>query len=114
MLVLLLVAASFYLGPLRQFFVQQDRYQKEAAALEVARADNAALKRQIVLLNNEDYIRQQALTGSMLAQPDTQVFVVNGLPGRADKDVSQTHSAVADSSFSVLDRLEDLWRTLLR
>ena len=114
LLVLVLVAASFYVGPLRQFFAQQDRYQKEALALEAARADNAALKRQVELLNNEDYIRQLALTGSMLAQPGTQVFMVRGLPGRADEGVSQTESAAAASSFSVLDRLEDLWRTLLR
>ena len=114
LLVLVLVAASFYVGPLRQFFAQQDRYQKEALALEAARADNAALKRQVELLNNEDYIRQLALTGSTLAQPGTQVFMISGLPGRADEGVSQTESAAAAGSFSVLDRLEDLWRTLLR
>lgn len=114
LLVLVLVAASFYLGPLRQFFTQQDRYQMEATALQAARADNAALKRQVALLNDEEYIRQQALSGSMLVQPDMQVFVIKGLPGGADEGVSQTESAAAVGSFSVLDRLEDLWRTLLR
>ena len=114
LLVLVLVAASFYVGPLRQFFAQQDRYQKEALALQAARADNAALKHRVELLSNDDYIRQQALTGSMLAQPDTQVFVISGLPGRADEEVPQTESAAAAGSYSVLDRLEDLWRTLLR
>jgi cell division protein FtsB len=114
LLVLVLLAASFYVGPLRQFFAQQDRYQKEALALQAARADNAALKNRVELLNDDDYIRHLALTGSMLTQPDTQVFVISGLPGRADEGVSQTESAAAASSFSVLDRLEDLWRTLLR
>jgi hypothetical protein len=86
----------------------------EATALQAARADNAALKRQVALLNDEEYIRQQALSGSMLVQPDMQVFVIKGLPGGADEGVSQTESAAAVGSFSVLDRLEDLWRTLLR
>ena len=114
LLVLVLVAASFYVGPLRQFFAQQDRYQKEALALQAARADNAALKRQVELLNDDDYLRQKALTDYKQAPPDTQVFVISGLPGRADEGVSQTESAAAAGSFSVLDRLEDLWRTLLR
>ena len=114
LLVLVLVAASFYLGPLRQFFSQQDRYQKEALALQEARADNVALKREVELLKTDSYIGQQALTVAKLAPPDTQVFVIKGLPGRADEGVSQTESAAAAGSFSVLDRLEDLWRTLLR
>jgi cell division protein FtsB len=114
LLVLVLVAASFYVGPLRQFFVQQDRYQKEAVALQAARADNVALRREVELLKIDSYIGQQALTVAKLAPPDTQVFVINGLPGRVDEGVSQTESAAAASSFSVLDRLEDLWRTLLR
>ena len=114
LLVLVLVAASFYLGPLRQFFSQQDRYQKEAAALQAARADNAALKRRVELLKTDSYIGQQALTVSKLAPPDTQVFVIKGLPGRAEEDVARAESAAAADSFSVLDRLEDLWRTLLR
>ena len=37
-LVLVLIGASFYVSPLRDFFVQQDRYQKEAATLQAARA----------------------------------------------------------------------------
>jgi cell division protein FtsB len=114
LLILALVAASFYVGPLRQFFTQQDRYQKEAIALEAARADNAALKRQVELLTTDSYIRQQALKGSMLVPPDTQVFVVKGLPGRAQEDVPRAADAPTASSFSVLDRIDDLWRTLLR
>lgn len=113
-LLLLLIAASLYLGPLREFFAQQDRFQQETATLEAARADNAAMKRQVELLTTDVYIGQKALTGSMLAPPDSQVFVVKGLPGREEEDAARPKTAPAEGSFSVLDRLEDLWRTLLR
>jgi hypothetical protein len=110
----LLIAGSFYLNPLRQFFAQQDRYQQETRALEAAKADNAELKRQVDLLTNDTYIGQRALEGSMLVPPDTQVFVVKGLPGD-DEEIPavDAENASAGGSFSVLDRLEDLWRTLL-
>lgn len=112
-LLLVLIAASFYLGPLRQFFAQQDRYQKELAALEAARSDRALLKRQVQLLNTDTYIEQRALTGSGLAPPGTQVFVIKGLPDRVEEDAARSETGPAAGSFSVLDRVEDLWRTLL-
>ncbi len=114
LLVLVLVAAAFYLGPLRQFFAEQDRYQQKTTALQAARADNAELKNQIQLFHDDSYIGEQALAGAMLVPPDTQVFVLNGLPGREDEDESRERTSPSTGSFSVFDRLEDLWRTLSR
>ena len=58
---------------------------------------------------------QVARADSMLVPPDTQVFVVKGLPGKAEEDAfASPPPQVAQGSFSVLDRVEDLWRTLLR
>ena len=109
LLVLILVAAAFYLGPLRQFFAEQDRYQQKTAALEAARADNEALKLEIELLKDDTYIGQQAR--KTLVPPNTQVFVIEGLPGEEETAPDETASAEA-GTFSVLDRLEDLWRTV--
>ncbi len=113
LLVLVLLAASFYLGPLREFFAQQDRFQQKTAALEAAKADNAALKHEVQLLKTDGYIAQQAQTGS-LVEPGTQVFVIQGLPGSAEEDAARAEDEPSASSISVLDRVEDLWRTLLR
>lgn len=112
LLVLVLVAAAFYLGPLRQFFAEQDRYQRRSAALEAARADNAALKRQIELLNIDSYVGQQAIADGVLVPPNTQVFVIEGLPGSDEEAEAHESSSGTAGSFSVFDRLEDLWRTL--
>jgi cell division protein FtsB len=109
-LVLVLVAASFYLGPLREFFAQQDRFQQKTAALQAARADNAALKREVELLKTDSYIAQR----SQLVEPGTQVFVIKGLPGRAEEDAARAEPTPTAGSISVLDRVEDLWRTLLQ
>ena len=112
-LVLVLIGASFYVAPLRAFFTQQDRYQHEAAALQAARTDNAAYKVQVQLLSTKDYVAQRARLDSMLVPPNTQVFVVKGLPGHdtASRVVGDTKASTG--SISVLDRINDLWRTLL-
>jgi hypothetical protein len=110
LLVLVLVAASFYLGPLREFFAQQDRFQQKTVALAAARADNTALKREVELLKTDSYIAQR----SQLVEPGTQVFVIKGLQGRAEEDAARADPAPTASSISVLDRVEDLWRTLLQ
>jgi hypothetical protein len=109
-LVLVLVAASFYLGPLREFFAQQDRFQQKTTALQAARADNADLKREVALLKTDSYVGQR----SQLVEPGTQVFVIKGLPGGAEEDAARTEPAPTAGSISVLDRVEDLWRTLLQ
>ena len=113
-LVLVLIGASFYVAPLRAFFAQQDRYQHAADALQAARADNAAYDLQVHLLTTETYVAQVARADSMLVPPHTQVFVVKGLPGDDAEPVGRSSTAPAAASISVLDRVEDLWRTLLR
>ena len=69
------------MAPLQDFFVQQDRYQHAADALRAARADNAAYDLQMKLLTTKAYVAQVARADSMLVPPDTQVFVIKGLPG---------------------------------
>ncbi len=114
LLVLVLIAAAFYVSPLRAFFAQQDRYQREDTALRAARADKAAMERQSELLSTRAYVAQLARAQSSLVPPGTQVFVVKGLPGKAEEDAFASPAPrVTHSSFSVLDRVEDLWRTLL-
>jgi cell division protein FtsB len=113
-LVLFLIGASFYVSPLRAFFSQQDRYQHESEALAAAKAQNDAYKVQVELLNKQDYVAQVARADSMLVPPGTQVFVVKGLPGKDEEAAAQQPVAVPAESISVFDRVDDLWRTLLR
>ena len=112
-LVLLVIGASFYVSPLRDFFAQQDRYEKAAAELQAARQDNAALQREVDLLTTKAYIAQRARSDSMLVPPNTQVFVIKGLPGKEQENSFSTDTPPVEASISVLDRVEDLWRTLL-
>lgn len=112
-LVLVLIGASFYVAPLRAFFTQQDRYQHEAAALQAARADNAAYKVQVQLLSTKAYVAQRARLDSMLVPPNTQVFVVKGLPGHDAVAPAIGGTKASAGSISLLDRINDLWRTLL-
>jgi cell division protein FtsB len=114
LLVLILIGASFYVSPLRDFFAQQDRYQKEAATLQAARAENAAFTHEAQLLSTKAYIAQRARADSMLVPPGTMVFVVKGLPGKDQGAATTPLPAPTEGSISVLDRLDDLWRTLLR
>jgi cell division protein FtsB len=113
LLLLLLIGASFYVSPLRDFFKQQDRYENAAAALQAARQDNTALAREADLLITKAYIAQRARADSMLVPPDTQVFVIKGLPGKEEESNFSTATPPIEASISVLDRVEDLWRTLL-
>ena len=113
LLLLILIGASFYVSPLRDFFEQQDRYEKAAAELQAARQDNTALAREVDLLITKAYIAQRARSDSMLVPPDTQVFVIKGLPGKEEETSFSTATAPTEASISVLDRVEDLWRTLL-
>ena len=113
LLALLLIGASFYVSPLRDFFKQQDRYEKAAAELRAARLDNAALSREADLLITRAYIAQRARSDSQLVPPNTQLFVVKGLPGKEVETSLSTATPPVEASISVLDRIEDLWRTLL-
>lgn len=113
LLALVLIAAALFVPPLRAFFVQQDQYQTAKASLEATRADNTALERQVRLLTTKAYIAQKARADSMLVPKGTQVFVVKGLPGEEVDLGTVTETQPQQSSISVLDRLDDLWRTLL-
>jgi cell division protein FtsB len=112
LLVLILIGASFYVSPLRDFFTQQNRYQKASAELEATRTDNKALEREIKLLSTKAYVAQIARLDS-LVPPETQVFVIKGLPGKGAETSVGATTVPTESSISVLDRVEDLWRTLL-
>ncbi len=112
-LALVLIGAAFYVSPLRAFFEQQDRFEKASAELQAARHDNAALEREVQLLTTKAYIAQRARADLTLVPPGTQVFVIKGLPGREEETSFSTDTPPVESSISVLDRVEDLWRTLL-
>lgn len=113
LLVVLVVGASLYVSPLRAFFAQQDRHEKAAAELRTARLENAALKREAELLTTDAYIACVARSDSLLVPPNTQVFVIKGLPERDDEGLGERAPAATLGSMSVLERVEDLWRTLL-
>ena len=113
LLALVLIGASFYVSPLRSFFQQQDRYNKAAAQLQAARRDNTALAREADLLITKAYIAQRARSDSMLVPPGTQVFVIKGLPGKKEEKSFSTATPPTESSISLFDRIDDLWRTLL-
>ena len=115
LLLLVVIAAALYVAPLRAFFTQQDRHQREAAALRAARADNSRMTREIELLRTRSHVAQVARADSMLVPPGTQVFVVKGLPGSDDEAaLAGRAEQVTEGSFSVLERVEDLWRTVFR
>lgn len=113
-LILLLVGVALYVGPLREFFAQQDRHQEAVAALDEARAENAALQQQVELLGTDRYIALRAREDSLLVPPGTQAFVVKGLPDDDEADpVTLPTDTPTAGSVTVLERVEDLWRTLL-
>ncbi len=109
LLALLLIAAAFYVPPLKAFFAQQDRYQRSEVALKEARAENEAMKLEVSLLNSREYIAQRAREDSMLVPANTQVFVIKGLP--QDKP-NPDAGLKAPAKLSVVERLGDLWHTL--
>lgn len=112
LLVLLIAGAAFYVAPLRDFFAQQNRYQREVATLGQEKRQNAQLKLQLAMLNSRAYITQRARSDFQLVVPGTQAFIVLGLPG--DQSAAQRKDGQNQSaSLSPLDRLRDLWRTLL-
>jgi cell division protein FtsB len=114
LLVLLLAAVALYVGPLRAFFAQQDRYHEAVAALQAAQAENASLQKQAERLGTKSYIAQRAREDSLLVPPGTQAFVVKGLPGEEESGhVELPSDTPTTQSVTVLERIEDLWRTLL-
>jgi len=113
LLVLFLSAIALYVGPLRAYFAEQDRYHEAAAALDAARSEHAALRTQADRLTTKSYIAQQARKDSLLVPPGTQAFVIKGLPEEDDPGtVELSGAAPTMESITVLERIEDLWRTL--
>ena len=113
LLALVLIGAAFFVSPLRDFFAQQNRYEKAAAQLDAARSDNAALEREVKLLTTKAYIAQRARSDANLVPRDTQLFVIKGLPGKEQEVSASNRTAPVQASISVFDRIDDLWRTLL-
>jgi len=108
-LALLLVAAAFYVSPLRAFFAQQDRYDRQVTALAQARVANQTLLTQIERMHTRDFITRQAREQYQLVPAGLQAFVVKGLP--AAQPSAAPSGAVAPAP-SLLARLADLWRTI--
>ena len=111
-LVLVLVAAALYAEPLRDYFVQQDRYEKAAGALAAAQAKNGALRAEIEDLGTDAYIAELARSDLQMVPQGMQAFVVKGLPGEAPVESAAAEQAVVDGRLSPFERLSDLWRTL--
>jgi cell division protein FtsB len=111
-LALVLIAAALYAEPLRAYFIQQDRYEKAASALETAQADNRALRAEIEHLGSNAYVAERARSDLQMVPRGTQAFVVKGLPGEASATAEGDRQAAAEDSLSPVERLDDLWRTL--
>jgi cell division protein FtsB len=111
--VLLLLAAWLFVSPLRAFFAQQDRYDRQVATLVQARAQNKALRAQLVDMRTRDFITREAREQYQLVPADMQAFVVKGLP-QDEPTPAPRRGAGALASPSLLARLVDLWHTLRR
>jgi cell division protein FtsB len=111
-LVLLLVAAAFYVAPLRAFFAQQDRYHKEAAVLEREKAENADLRAQLERMDSRAFIVRQAREDFQLVPAGMQAFVIKGLPERPDDGNTVAAAEPPLDPPSLAERLVDLWQTL--
>jgi len=112
LLVLVLVAAALYVGPLREYFVQQDRCMRETATLRTLKEQNRALSRQIKEAKTTEWVVRAARETLGLVPPNVQAFVVSGLPDGQEEP--RTQGEPSGGSMSLGDRFEDLWNTLLR
>ncbi len=112
-LVLGIVAASFFVSPLRAFFAQEDRYQQELVALRQARAQNTELKAELATMGTKEYVVRQAREDFQLVPPGVQAFVVKGLPRETVGSASPAKPASQARALSVVERLADLWHTII-
>jgi hypothetical protein len=110
LLALVLFGAALYVGPLRDFFAQQDRYHKEASTLQVLKQQNAAYHQQLANVKDKQWVIKMAWEEFELVPPGMQSFVVKGLPSAPE---ARTHGSPSGQSLSLGDRLKDLWNTLL-
>jgi len=111
-LILVLVAAGLYYAPLRDFFAQQDRQQKEAATLAELKRQNKAMEEQIAAMKSEAWLIREARSQFQLVPRGMQAFVVDGLP--SDEELPKQEVQPVAQSLSWGDRLRDLFDTLLR
>ena len=107
----MLIAAAFYVSPLRAFFAEQDRYDHQVAALAQAKMANRELHTQLVLMRTRDYITRQAREQYQLVPAGLQAFVVKGLP-KAKTSGGARGAGATVAAPSLLARLSDLWRTI--
>ncbi len=110
LLALVLFGAALYVGPLREFFAQQDRYQAEAATVGALKQQNAAYHQRLADIKDKQWVIRVAREDFALIPPGMQAFVVKGLPSEPQP---RTHNASEAQSLSLLGRLKDLWNTLL-
>lgn len=110
-LAIVLLAGALYVGPLREFFAQQDRCQRELGTLQQLQQQNRAFKRQIAEINSKAWVLRTARENLGLVPPGTQSFVVEGLPDEEPEPV--TRGTPSAQSLSLLQRLQDLWQTIL-
>jgi len=110
LLALVLLGAALYVGPLRDFFAQQDRYQTEAAVVQGLKQQNAAYHQRLADIKDKEWVIRVAREEFALVPPGMQAFVVTGLPSEPQP---RTHGTPSGQSFSLVDRLKDLWNTLL-
>jgi cell division protein FtsB len=112
-LVLGIVAAYFFVSPLRAFFAQEDRYQQELVALAQARRQNAELKAELATMGTKEYVARQAREDFQLVPAGVQAFVVKGLrPESPSSALTHGKAAPQPRGLSVVERLADLWRTI--
>ena len=110
LLALVLFGAALYVGPLRDFFAQQDRYLKEASTLQELKRQNVAYHQRLGNIKDRQWVIKTAREDFALVPPNTQSFVVQGLPS---EPAARTHGSPSGQSLSLGSRLKDLWNTLL-
>ena len=113
MLVLVLIAASLYVTPLRDFFTQQTKYAQQRAILSAARRDNRALTAQVAKLKTTQFVLETAREDFQLVPSGMQGFVVKGLP-RVKTTADATDTTPQRATMSLGERLSDLWHTILQ
>ena len=99
-LVLVLVAAAFYVSPLRAFFAAQDGYFSQRAALSVLQAENRTLHRQISEMHSATYVERQARKEYGLVPTGLQAFVVRSGDGSRRNCVRWPHLGDSVSATS--------------
>ena len=113
MLVLVLIAASLYVTPLRDFFTQQTKYAQQRAILSAARRENRALTAQVAKLKTTQFVLETAREDYQLVPSGMQGFVVKGLP-RVKTTADVTDATPGPVKMSLGERLSDLWHTILQ